>query len=116
MMENHKFNLQITKIIGFRMRKVESRIESLYFKSAPKRISNFIQELAKDYGVKTKDGMEVELGLTHNDIANLTATSRQTVTSVLSQLEKDGIISYDRKKIIVYSKSKSTRWKFNLVA
>ena len=106
MIENHRFNLQITKIIGFRMRKVESRIESLYFKTAPNRIKSFIVELANDYGVAIQQGKEVELSLTHNDIANLTATSRQTVTAVLNQMEKSGDITYDRKKIIVYTKLK----------
>lgn len=105
MMEtNPKFNLQITKFIGLRLKKIQSRLENLIFKTAEQRVRFFIKELAEEHGREiAKDPEErlVKINLTHEDIAKLSATSRQTVTSVLNELERQGIISYNRSRIYV---------------
>lgn len=102
MARNPRFNMEVLKFIGLRLKKVQSRLESLIFKSANQRIISFIREIADEHGRKIMGDpnlREVKLGLTHTDIARLTATSRQTVTTVLTSLEKKGIITYDRKRI-----------------
>lgn len=102
MAHNPKFNMAVLKLIGLRLKKVQSKLESLIFKTADERVISFIKELADEHGRKILGDpnlREVKLGLTHADIAKLTATSRQTVTTVLNALEKKGIITYDRKKI-----------------
>jgi len=105
MMEmNPKFNFQITKLIGFRLKKIQNRFESLIFKSSDQRVVAFIKELADEHGKPVLGSTEeklIQLNITHEDIAKLTATSRQTVTTVLNKLEKEGVITYDRKSIFV---------------
>ncbi|PCJ83759.1 MAG: hypothetical protein COA57_10510 [Flavobacteriales bacterium] len=96
-----KLNLSMTKLIGLRLKKVQSRLEALCFKSAPQRIKHYIKELVEEYGRDVGYEKEVKLSLTHQDIANLTATTRQTVTLVMRELEKDNIILYDRRRILV---------------
>lgn len=105
---NPKFNLQITKLIGLKLKKIQNRFESLCFRSAPDRIKEFIKELAAEHGEKTgKEGeTAVKLNLTHEDIAKLTATTRQTVTSVFNELEKQGVIQYSRKQILIKDPSR----------
>ncbi len=104
MKDNPKFNMEILKFIGFRLKRVQSRLESLIFKNAEQRIRSLIKELGEDHGriIAGDDNQrEVKLGLTHEDIAKLTATSRQTVTTQLNELEKSGLIKYDRKRIYI---------------
>ena len=101
MRSNSRLNLSITKAIGFRLRKIQARLESLWFKSAPERIRSFIKDLADEHGRDVGDEKSVNLNLTHQEIASLTATTRQTVTSTLNDLEKKGIIIYDRKRILI---------------
>lgn len=105
MMEmNPKFNLQIIKFIGFRMKKIQSRLANLIFKTAEQRVRFFIKELAEEHGQEIANDPEerlVRLRLTHKEVAKLSATSRQTVTTVLNELERQGIISYDRNRIYV---------------
>lgn len=98
---NPNFNLQITKMIGKRLSKVQSRLTALCFKSASERISGFIAELAEEYGRRIGQEIEVKLYLKHEEIAQLTATSRQTVTGVLNKLSKQNIIWYDRRRILI---------------
>jgi len=102
MAKDASFGLKITKIIGFRFKKIQCRFESLIFKASDERVKSFIKDLANEEGQKTGDGeIEIKLNLTHEDIGKLTATSRQMVTTVLNDLEKKDLVSYDRRKILV---------------
>lgn len=101
--KNSAFNFSVTKLIGLRYLKVQSRLESLVFKTAPERIRGFIKEMADEHGKTLTNGVEIEikLKLKHEEIAKLTATTRQSVTTELNNLEKEGAILYDRKRILV---------------
>jgi CRP/FNR family transcriptional regulator, cyclic AMP receptor protein len=39
--------------------------------------------------------------MTHQEIANLTATSRQTVTTILNELRNHNILTFDRKRMLI---------------
>jgi CRP/FNR family cyclic AMP-dependent transcriptional regulator len=87
------------------LRKVERRLEALIFKDARTRIVDFIKEMAADYGTQVGEEVMVKHNLTHQDIASLTATSRQTVTSVLNGLKDDNKIHLERNRLLVRNMS-----------
>jgi CRP-like cAMP-binding protein len=102
MADNAMFSLKLTKLIGFRLRRTERKLNALIFKDSATRISEFVKDLAEDYGKKIANGeILVKHNFTHQEIANLTATSRQTVTTVLNELKTNGIINLERKRILV---------------
>lgn len=103
LMTHPKLNFEITRTIGDRLMKVERRLESLVFKDARQRILDFIYSNAKEKGMTVGIGLKLKHDLTHQDIANLTATSRQTVTIVLNELREAELINFDRKSILVHS-------------
>ena len=95
-------NFEITKIIGGKLQKVERRLESLVFKDARQRIIDFVKNSAIEKGRKVGYGFVLKHELTHQDMANLTANSRQTVTIVFNELKEEGIINFDRKSIFIH--------------
>lgn len=101
---NPALNLEVTKLIGFRLKRIRTRLERMWFKSAEERIRSLLNELAEDHGKKTASGTEIHLRLKHQEIASLAATTRQTATTVLNQLEKSGEIVFNRKTIVIYKK------------
>ena len=54
-------------------------------------------------GYSKKVGFEVMFRnyLTHKDIASLTGTSRQTVTTVLNDLKEKNLINFDRRRFLI---------------
>ena len=100
---NLEFSKSILQLIGERHDKVQKRLEALFFKTTPERIKGFIKDYALEYGKKLvfSDEIEVKFSLTHDDIAKLTGTTRQTVTSIFNKLQKSNIIDYDRTRILV---------------
>jgi CRP/FNR family cyclic AMP-dependent transcriptional regulator len=98
---NPLIGLKITKIIGFRLQKIERRLESLVFKDARTRIVDFIVDIGHEKGKAIGKEILVKHNLTHMDIANLTATSRQTVTTVLNELKEQSLIHLERNKFLI---------------
>ncbi len=98
---NPKMAMSITKLIGLRLQKTERRLNDLLFKDARERVVDLIKELAKEYGRDVGHEILVKHNLTHKDMANLTATSRQTVTSIINELKEKGLIYTERKKMLI---------------
>ena len=101
MQANPELSLRLIDRIGSRIRRTESRLESIIFKDSRTRVVEFIKEMADNVGRVFGDEVLLEHFLTHQDIANLTGTSRQFVTSVLNELKRDKIINFDRNTILV---------------
>ena len=101
MVDNKPLSLKIYKLIGIRFRKLERKLESLVFKDARSRIIEFLKDMAEERGQKVGFEMMIKNHLTHKDIASLTGTSRQTVTTILNELKEKNIINFDRRRILI---------------
>lgn len=91
---------------GSRLVSAESKLESLIFKDARTRIIDFIKDSMSKRGRRVGYEMLLRHSLTHQDIANITCTSRQTVTLVLNELKKSDLIYFNRGKILVRDMTK----------
>ena len=101
MADDKELSLKIYKLIGLRVRKLERKIESVVFKDARTRIIDFLKDAAAWKGKKVGFETMIPTKLTHKDIASLTGTSRQTVTTILNELKESNLINFDRRKILI---------------
>jgi len=102
LMEMHpSLGMAVTASLGKKLARMERKLESLIFKDAHGRILELLMRMAADHGQHDDDEIVVQHNLTHQDLANLTATSRQTVTTVLNELSDAGLIRLERKRIFV---------------
>ncbi len=101
MKENKELSFKILKLIGLRLMKLERKLELLVFKDARTRVIEFLKDAASWKGKKVGFETMIPTRLTHKDIAALTGTSRQTVTTILNELKEKNLINFDRKKILV---------------
>jgi len=98
---NQELSFKMLKLVGLRLMKLERKLELMVFKDARTRIVEFIKDSATWKGKKVGYETLVPTKLTHKDIAALTGTSRQTVTTILNELKEKNLINFDRKKILV---------------
>lgn len=101
MREDRELSFKLLKLIGFRLMKLERKLELLVFKDARTRIVEFLKDTASWKGKKVGFETMIPTRLTHKDIAALTGTSRQTVTTILNELKSKNLINFDRKKILI---------------
>lgn len=101
MFENKELSFKILKLIGLRLMKLERKLELLVFKDARTRVIEFLKDTAAWKGQRVGFETMIPTKLTHRDIAALTGTSRQTVTTILNELKEQNLINFDRKKILI---------------
>jgi len=101
----------ILKLLEFtvqRLRNANEQIHDLTFLDVRSRIVKNIHRLSEDYGKPVPGGLLVDLKLTHQQIANMVGTVRESVTKVLQELQDRGIISIENKRIIIHDLKKLT--------
>ncbi|MBX2901666.1 MAG: Crp/Fnr family transcriptional regulator [Cyclobacteriaceae bacterium] len=95
-------SLSFIKWAGSRIKRLENKVDSLYFKPSRQRIAEKLMDTIKRFGKKDESGnVIVSLSLTHDEIAQLTGTSRQNVNTYLNELREKGLNDYDRTSINV---------------
>jgi CRP-like cAMP-binding protein len=99
--DHSSLSLFMMKIMGNRVLQMEQRLESLVFKDSRTRIVEYLAELTHQKGERVGYEHVVRKFITHQEIANLTATSRQTVTTVLNELRSKNLIAFNRKRLLV---------------
>jgi CRP-like cAMP-binding protein len=98
---DRELSFKILKLIGLRLMKLERKLELLVFKDARTRVVEFLKDTAAWKGKKVGFETMIPTRLTHKDIAALTGTSRQTVTTILNDMKEKNLINFDRKKILI---------------
>jgi CRP-like cAMP-binding protein len=101
MYENKELSFKLLKLVGLRLMKLERKLELLVFRDARTRIIEFLKDAAAWKGKKVGFETMIPTKLTHKDIAALTGTSRQTVTTILNELKEQNLIHFDRKQILI---------------
>jgi CRP/FNR family transcriptional regulator, cyclic AMP receptor protein len=100
-----KNSLVIDRIIGMlcmRLRQAWLQIRAMSFEDAEHRIRFALQELGVKFGIRDDRGMIIDLDITHQNIANISSTSRETVTRFLGMAAKaDEIEVLANKKILL---------------
>ena len=84
--------------LGKKVRKVETRLLNLLNKSVHSRLINLLLQLIPENNDKVNSA-DIERFLTHDDMAKLIGSSRQTVTTTLSQLEDHQLIAVTKDLI-----------------
>jgi len=91
--------LKYSKQVGSKLRHIENRLINLLNKDVKNRLLNFLWLLVQKHADANSNATCVPNYLTHEDIANLIGSSRQTVTTLFNELATDGLITYNRQQI-----------------
>jgi len=100
--KNSALSYSFIKWIGLRIKKMERKMDSLYFKNSRQCIAESVQDIIQRFGKPDAEGNTVlNLNLTHDEIAQLTGTSRQSVNMFMNELRDKGWIEYRRNNLVV---------------
>ena len=98
LLHNEKVLLQIINVLCARLRQVW-QTQSLSSSTAEARIRMGIYDLARKHGIRDAHGTIIDLKITHQEMAEMVGTSRETVTRVLAHLKEEGIIEINQRRI-----------------
>jgi len=90
----------LLQILCSRLREAWQKIEMMNFNDASQRLKMLLNMLAETYGDKTSEGTVLRVRLIHQDMADMTGLTRETVTRVLDKWKKTGEINILEGKYI----------------
>jgi CRP/FNR family cyclic AMP-dependent transcriptional regulator len=91
---------RISEILGNRVSQLERRLSDTVFKSVPERIATTLCLLA-DQERRRPRGRGLQVSLTHEQVAALAGTSRETTTKVLNEFADAGLLRLGRGKFTI---------------
>jgi len=97
--------ISYTKLVGLRLKTLQTRISNIMYKDVKERLRDFFIYLVGKNNIQS-DEVLIENYLTHADIAGLIGSTRQTVTTLINELEEKGLLQFSRKEIRIKSMDK----------
>ena len=85
---------RLVQALGERVSHLETRLEDIAFKSIPARLAQLLISMAKEQNIK-----HMVRGYTHQDLAEMLGTYRETTTQTLNEFRVAGLIEIGRKRI-----------------
>jgi len=92
---------RFAQILGERRQQVESKMEHLVFRDVQAKLAALVVELAEEYGSETDVGIQLGIKITHQEMANLIGSTRETISLTLAHFRKQGLLELDGRTIIV---------------
>lgn len=101
MEQSAPLSLGVTKLIGLRRKRVERRLRSLLFRNNRDRLTHLLVELAEQYGNPTSEGIALSIRLSHQDLASIIGATRETVTTLLGEMQSEGLLQIRRQRLLL---------------
>ena len=103
-----KIAMKYSRMSGYRIRRFETRLENLLRNDVKTRLKMFLDQLlaeVKDSARRIGREVRIPNYLTHEEVAQLIGTSRQTVTTLLSSFKEENILSFSRKEVCFFNQN-----------
>lgn len=101
LMRNEKVVQQIIQVLCSRLRQAWGQLQKLTYGTAEARIGAGLMQLARRHGVQDARGIIINLRITHQELAEMVGTARETVTRTLALLRKGGTIQIEHRRIVI---------------
>jgi len=96
--------LSILEAMAQRLRRFAEIVSDLAFRAVPERLARHLEIL----GRSTPPGTELDLGLTQAQLAARLGTVRELVARAFAQLERSGIITRTRTRVVIRDPARLT--------
>ncbi len=98
-MKDSNFSKIVMQELAWETKLYFSKAQELSFLDTQQRLKQSLVELAKEHGLKTDKGIEINIHITHEDIGELINANRTTITLCLQELKKLGYLMTEGRHI-----------------
>jgi CRP-like cAMP-binding protein len=94
---------KIMTLLELRLVQYEELIKCLLPRETEVRLANLLPILARKFGERVDDGgsVTIDLRLTHQDLAAMVASTRESVTKVLNDMRNRGVVEIEAGRITI---------------
>lgn len=98
---NPSIATHIIKVLCARLRQANADVMDVVFRDVRSRLVRTLLNLAERHGTACPGGVRIELKLTHQELANLIGTARETVTRMLAEFQDAGCLTMDGRYLVI---------------
>src|SRR5918998_1066199 len=95
------FALKLFSSFSERLRQSDEVIESLLHREVSTRLATLLLNLSERFGEGNGAGTLIDVRLTHQDLANMIASTREAVSKVMSEFQRDGLIESRNRRVVI---------------
>ena len=100
-MSNPEISIKLLQVISKRLAQTENLAQNLATNDAEIRVAFMLLEFGEKYGVATNQGLQINLPINREEMANYVGVTRETISRKLSIFEESGIISLKGNKVVI---------------
>ena len=94
--------LKLLELLSERVREMEDFLETMALSDVKTRLVYLLVKLARTFSIRGGEFAEIELRLSHQELAEMDGSTRETVTLMLADLSRSEIVKARRRKIAVH--------------
>ena len=98
--------VRVIRALARRLRAAEQEIEDLALRSVPGRLAALLLRLAEEYGEPQDHGIRLSLRLTHQDVAHMVGSTRETITALINRFRDEGLITVDHRILVILERDR----------
>jgi CRP/FNR family transcriptional regulator, cyclic AMP receptor protein len=102
MSEHPQIAMRLVIALGRRLREMNERLSRQSFQTVQSRVASVLSELAAQEVAAGHDPADVLITATQADLAQLAGSSRESASRFLAVLERAGVISQGRGRLVVH--------------
>jgi CRP-like cAMP-binding protein len=92
---------RFAQVLAQRRRSAETRLEHFVFRDVHAKLAALLLELGREYGHETEDGIKVDLKITHQEMANLIGSTRETISLALASFRKRNLVNLLGRTVVL---------------
>ncbi len=95
--------LELLVLVCHRLAQYQDQIATLAFDPIPRRLAKALLRLQDSFASTVDEqGQKVSFSLTQEELAKLVGTSREIITTVMTQFREQGLVDYRRRNVVVF--------------
>ena len=100
-MKNPEISLKLLQVISKRLTQTENLAQNLVTNDVEIRIAFMFLEFGEKYGASVNEGLQINLPINREEMANYVGVTRETISRKLSIFEELGIIGLKGNKVLI---------------
>lgn len=110
--ENPDLSLQLIKYLNKRLVEAHMKIRNLALYDTYERTAQALVKLAEDYGKKSSKGVNLDINISRQELANIVGTTRETVIRALTAFKKERLIGIEKNTITIIDLESLKEWPY----
>jgi methanogenic corrinoid protein MtbC1 len=95
------FSAIVMRELAWGAHRLSDKARDLSFLDVQQRLKHTLMRLAEEHGLATENGVRIELSITHEEMGELVAANRTTITACLRDLKREGYLWTEGRRLVI---------------